>query len=465
MKINNIKITGLTNDSRRVLPGYAFFAIDGNDINGTDFIPSALAKGAAVIVTDEKYKGESFKVPNIRRFLIDTAVRFFQPLPENIIAVTGTNGKTSTVHFCRHILENMGKNAASIGTIGLIHKGAHADMGVAGNTSPDPVLLCDILHKLKAQGCDYVAIEASSIGIEQDRMTALPVKVAGFTNLTRDHLDYHGTMERYFAEKKKLFTDVLDADGTAVLNADDDASFPDLAAVDRKIISYGKNGADIRLVDAEYGENGQKMTLAINEKNYACDIDAPGVFQTYNMMCAIGMVMGLGFDAGDVVKAAQNAPAPVGRMQFAGTPVKGGGVYVDYAHTPDGLENVLKSARGLCKGRLMVLFGAGGDRDPGKRPMMGRVADGLADIVYITDDNPRTEEPAPIREQIAAACPKGIVVNDGRAAAIRRAVGDMRERDILVIAGKGHEDYQVIGTVKHHFSDIEEVQKSIKELS
>ena len=465
MKINGIEITGITDDSRKVRPGWAFFAINGRDMDATRFIPNALAAGAAVVVTDENYDGESFKVPNIRRFLGECCVKFFQPIPENIIAVTGTAGKTSVVHFCRHILEQLGKNAASIGSIGLIHKGIVAPMGVASNTTPNPILMCDVLHKLKAQGCDYVAIEASSTGIDQERMTLLPIKIAGFTNFSRDHISdkEHKDMAEYFAAKKRLFADVLPMDGIAVLNADI-PEFAQFADIGRTVISYGENGRDIKLLNASHSERGQKIKCSINGRTYEYELGAAGKFQTPNSLCAIGMVMAMGFDPEDIVRAISGAPAPDGRMQFVGSPVEGGGVYIDYAHTSDALEKLLMSVREICRGRLMLLFGAGGDRDPARRVGAGRAAQEAADVVYITDDNPRTEDPAKIRAQIAVACPKGIVIDGGRAAAIRRAIADMRENDLLIIAGKGHEDYQICGATKIHFSDFEESAKAIAEL-
>jgi len=465
MKINNIEITGITNDSRRVQAGWAFFAVPGNLVDATAFIPAARAAGAAVIVTDKSYQGDSFKVSDVRRFLAETAVQLFQPLPENIIAVTGTKGKSSVVHFCRYMLEQMGENAASIGTIGLIHKGITAGIGAAGNTTPDPILLCQLLHNLKAQGCDYAAIEASSIGLAQERVNALPIKVAAFTNFARDHIGgyEHKDMDEYFAAKKILFDEVLDADGVMVLNADDPKSGEIAAAGHgQKIISFGKDGDAIRLVSADHREDGSTITVEIHGEKIKYDIKAPGIFQTSNSMCAIGMIMGLGFSARDAARAISDAPPPAGRMQFAGSPVKNGGVYIDYAYTPDSLDSILRSARALCKGRLMLLFGAGGERDSSRRYGQGEVAEKLADVVYITDDNPRGEDPAVIRAQIASTCPKGVVITEGRAAAIRRAVADMREGDILIISGKGHEEYQIIGHTKTHFSDYEEVQKALK---
>ena len=466
MNINNIEITGLTDDSRKVQPGYAFFAVRGKDEDGTKYIPAALEKGAAIIVTDEDYQGKSFKVPNVRRLLIEKAVELFKPLPENIIAVTGTSGKTSVVHFCRYILENLGKDAASIGSLGLVRKGVTAPMGSAHNTSPNPILLCEELNKLKTQGCDYIALEATSAGIEQDRMTALPIKVAAFTNFSRDHIGprEHASMEEYFNAKRKLFDTVLPRDGTAVLNADIE-QYPDLleACDGCKIISYGKAGENIRLLDLAQSEKGLGVTAAINGKVYDFGLGATGEFQAHNAMCAIGMVMGLGFDAADVVKAIEGAPAPAGRMQYVGSPVKGGGVYVDFAHGPDQIINVLKAARVFCKGRLMIIVAASGKRDRGKRPIMGKAAHDFADVVYVTDDNPRTEDPAQIRADVASGCPGAIEIA-GRAEAIARAMSDMKENDILVIVNKGHEDFVEIGTEFIPFSDFEEVRKCLEKM-
>jgi UDP-N-acetylmuramoyl-L-alanyl-D-glutamate--2,6-diaminopimelate ligase len=460
MKINGIEITGLTNNSRMMQPGWAFFAIRGAKFDATQLIPDMISAGASVIVTDKEYKGESFKVDNVQKFMGEVAAKFFAPLPENIIAVTGTSGKTSTVHFCRYILEQMGKNAASLGTMGLIHKGITAELDANGNTTPDAILLAKALHNLKVQGCDYIAMEASSIGLDQYRMTALPIKVAAFTNLSRDHLNVHGTMENYFESKKRLFTEVLDKDGVAVLNADDE-KFADLSKIKQRVISYGKKGENIKLIDAEYSENSQKVTVGINGKIYSYEIDAPGEFQTYNSMCAIGMISGLGFDIEDIIRAISGAPTPAGRLQFVGSPVKGGGVYVDFAHTPEQLEKVLKVVRQFCKGRLMIMLGLGGGRDQGNRSVCGKVMNDLADVIYVTDGNWRMEDPDNIREQILSGCPNAIQV-PGRRNGIARAIRDMKDNDILILAAKGDRQWMYIGENRYHFSDIEEAKKAME---
>jgi UDP-N-acetylmuramoyl-L-alanyl-D-glutamate--2,6-diaminopimelate ligase len=462
MKLNGIEVTGITNDSRKVKPGFAFFAIKGVDMDATPFIPNALDAGASIIVTDEEYKGESFKVPDVRKFLTETAMRFYKPMPENIIAVTGTSGKTSVVHFCRHMLEKLAGSAASIGSLGLVYKGKTAPLGAAHNTSPDPVLLCETLNKLKSDGCDHVALEATSQGLAQDRIVR-PIKVAAFTNFSREHISAreHKDMDDYFSAKKKLFAEFLADDGTVVLNADTEKFFElkELAG-DKKVISYGRGGEQMRLLDLAVSEKGVHPTVAINGKVYDYEINSAGEFQAHNSMCAIGMIMGLGFDAADAVRAIEGADSPDGRLRYVGSPVAGGGVYVDFAHGPDQIINVLKAARGFCKGRLMVVVAACGKRDPGKRPVMGRAARDYADVVYVTDDCPRTEDPAAIREMVASGCPGAIVV-PGRADAIRRAVSDMKENDVLVLVNKGHENFVEIGTEIFPWSDSEEVQKCL----
>ena len=468
MKINNIEITGLTNNSRHVKPGFAFFAVRGFNRDGTKYIPQAIEAGATVIVTDEEYEGESFKVPNVRKFLIECAAEFYKPFPGNMVAVTGTAGKTSVVHFCKYILEQLGKDVASVGTLGLIHNGQVSDIE-AGRGSPDAVLFCEALGKLKKQGVDHIAFEATSDGIDQYRIPLHSVKVAGFTNLSVcAHLITHGTMDNYFAAKKRLFTEILAPDGIAVLNADHER-FPEFHDIERKVISYGKNGEHIKLLDVEHTDTGQKVTVGIGGQVYDYETNAPGIFQTHNSMCALGMIMGLGFDPADVVRAMKGMTAPCGRMQYIGSPVKGGGVYVDYAHTPDGLRSLLMSARPICSGRLMVLFGTGGDRSPEPRPIAGQVMDELADVVYVTDDSWRNEDPAVIRAQIAAGCPKAINIA-GRAAAIKQAIEDMQDHDVLILACKGHEDfiehYDENGEIyREHFSDIEEAEKCLAELA
>jgi UDP-N-acetylmuramoyl-L-alanyl-D-glutamate--2,6-diaminopimelate ligase len=299
-------------------------------------------------------------------------------------------------------------------------------------------------------------------------MTALPIKVAAFTNFSREHISprEHKDMDDYFAAKKKLFAEVLAPDGTMVLNADID-KFEELreagAGAERKIISYGSNGEHIRLLDLNISETGVRPTVAINGKVYDYGITATGEFQAANSMCAIGMIMALGFDPTDVVRAIEGAPAPDGRMQYVGSPVANGGVYVDFAHGPDQIINVLKAARSFCKGRLMVVVAACGKRDPGKRPVMGKAAHDYADIVYVTDDCPRTENPADIRAAVAAGCPGAINI-EGRANAIRRAVSDMRENDVLILVNKGHENFVEIGTEIFPWSDSDEVKKCLAEI-
>ncbi|MDR2770232.1 MAG: UDP-N-acetylmuramoyl-L-alanyl-D-glutamate--2,6-diaminopimelate ligase, partial [Rickettsiales bacterium] len=398
---------------------------------------------------------------NARRFLAEAAAEFFAPLPENLVAATGTNGKTSTVHFLRFILENLGKNAASIGTMGLIHHGVQAEVGLHGNPSPDPVLLCQVLHNLKAQGCGYAIMEATSVGLDQDRFGGLPVKVAGFTSLSRDHLEYHGDMGSYFAAKKRLFSEVLASEGTAVLNADD-PGFAELsaAAAGKKILSYGEKGEHLKLLSAEYGEDSQAIRAEIFGDVFEYSLKTAGAFQTMNSLCSIGMAAGLGFSAPEAVRAIDGAPAPAGRLQFVGSPVPGGGVYVDFAHTPGALKSVLESARRFCKGRLMIMSGTGAPRDAGKRPLMGAVMQELADEVYITDGNYRIYDPTEIREQIASKCPKGLQV-PGRRNAIARAVRDMRDGDVLILAGLGEEQWIYVGAGRYHFSDIEEAKKAM----
>jgi len=463
MKINDIQVTGLTQDSRQVRPGWAFFAIKGRDQDGTKYISDATARGAAIIVTDENYKGPSFKVPDIRKFLTECAIEFFSPLPENIIAVTGTSGKTSVTHFCKYILENLGKDVATIGTFGLVHRGMTVEMD-QGATTPNPVQLCHVLSILKRQGCEYVVIEATSQAMAQDRMTGIHVKAAGFTNLSRDHISdrEHKDMDDYFAAKKKLFSVVLAKDGTAILNADSDW-FHGFDGLDRKVVSYGKTGKNIILLDSRLEGDQQIVTLAINGQIYSYSIAAKGNYQVYNSMCAIGMVMGLGFDATDVIKATNGAQASPGRLQYVGTTKTGGQVYLDYAHTYNQVVNVLTAARGFCKGRLVTVAAASGERGMDRRIGMGKANHEMADVVYVTDDSPRSESAEQIRADVIKACPSAIEV-PGRGQAIARAMADLQDGDILVILNKGHETFVQYGQKMLPWSDTEEVLKNLQAL-
>ncbi len=448
----DIEITGLACDSRKVQPGNLFIALHGTKENGEQYIPAAIKAGAVAVLAENTVDAEVpvFNVANIRKAMADLAAAFYTPKPETLLAVTGTNGKTSTVFFVREILQALGKDAASIGTLGVQ---SDKYKSYAGMTTSDSVTLNQDLKALAENGINYVAMEASSHGLHQHRLDGLHFKAAAFTNLTRDHLDYHQTMENYLAAKMILFTELTDE--TAVLNADIDV-FEQVKQICEakglKVISYGKNGTDIRLLDQQLYETGQKLSIEIFGTHYDIDLPVAGSFQGINVLTALGLVLACGFEVKAALKALSTLKSPAGRMELVAKAQNGATIFVDYAHTPDGLETALKSLKQQTKGRLMVVFGCGGNRDSGKRPIMGKIAADLADYVIVTDDNPRFENADEIRAEIMAGCPNAVNIGD-RAKAIYHAIRELKENDCLLIAGKGHEEGQMINGFNHPFND------------
>lgn len=461
---NNQQYSFITCNSKEVKPGSLFVAIKGLKFNGEDYVEEALAKGASTIVVSSEFKGKIIqnkiiKVENPRKYLSLAAKEFFLRQPENIVAVTGTNGKTSTANFFKQICNHIGFKSASIGTLGVV-----CDEVIFNNndalTSPDPVKLHEILQTLADNKVTHVSLEASSHGLDQYRLDGVDIKAGALTNLTRDHLDYHSSMEKYFEAKLRLFTELVKE--TAVINAD----IPEFNVLysrckekNLRIISYGKKGGDIKLIDY----NNSSLILDISGIKYKTAFNILGEFQIYNVMCALGLAVSVGIETKSAISTLPTLSAVSGRLEYIGE-VNQAKVFVDFAHKPDALANVLNSLRNLTKGNIHVVFGCGGDRDQGKRAIMGEIAQELADIVIVTDDNPRTEDPAKIRSQILESCPKAIEVV-GRSQAIKIALNQLKPYDVLVIAGKGHEDYQIIGIEKIHFSDQEEVRKHIKQMS
>jgi UDP-N-acetylmuramoyl-L-alanyl-D-glutamate--2,6-diaminopimelate ligase len=471
------EILGITADSREVKPGYLFAALPGSKLDGRRFIEDAVAKGAAAILTDGPpgiAARETFSQrqpvlivtdPNPRRRLALMAARFHAPQPRTIVAVTGTNGKTSVASFTRQIWQALGHKAASLGTLGIVAPGATKSGAM---TTPDPVTLHRELAGLAQHGIEHVALEASSHGLDQFRLDGLSIAAAAFTNLTQDHLDYHGTMARYLEAKLRLFTTLLVDGGAAVLNADSDA-FAAVADACRqrglRIISFGTTeGADLRIVSRVPSAEGQLLDLAVFGTCHSLHLPLAGAFQASNILAALGLVIGDGATVDDALKTLPHLEGVPGRLQRVATLPNGATVYVDYAHTPDALETVLQALRPHVAGRLVAVFGAGGDRDAGKRPLMGAAVARLADVAIVTDDNPRSEKPETIRAAILAACPKGREIGD-RAAAIRAAIGELAAGDILVIAGKGHETGQTIAGVVHPFDDAEIARAAVAEQS
>ena len=467
-----IDVVGLTADSRLVRPGYLFAALPGARADGRRYIDEALSRGAAAILAPtgttlaDITVGRASKPPalvtddNPRLRLARIAARFYGPQPTTIAAVTGTNGKTSVANFTRQIWTRMGQPAASLGTLGL----QTPDKFVAGSlTTPDTVSLHRMLADLKAEGIEHVAMEASSHGLDQYRLDGVQLSAAAFTNLTRDHLDYHQTIEAYFAAKSRLFGEILPVGAMAVLNADV-AEFDSLRALclkrRQRVIAYGKTGADIRVTVHSALPHGQKVRFAIADVNRDIDLPLVGHFQVMNVACALGLVIATGGAASAALDTLNQLDGVPGRMQLAAEHAVGAAVYVDYAHTPDALANVLQALRPHASGRLLVVFGCGGDRDAGKRPQMGRIASTLADRVIVTDDNPRGEEAAAIRRAVMAGAAGATEIGD-RASAIDAAVAELQSGDVLVLAGKGHEQGQIIGDRVIPFDDVTEARQAV----
>jgi UDP-N-acetylmuramoyl-L-alanyl-D-glutamate--2,6-diaminopimelate ligase len=466
------EILGISADSRVVCPGFLFAALPGTRLDGRRFAADAVSRGAVAILTDDV---DALGLPSEHRkrlaILVDAsphrrlallASRFYGRQPRTVVAVTGTNGKTSVVHFVREIWTAMGLAAASLGTLGLV---TATEKRPGSLTTPDPVTLHRDLAALAATGIEQVAIEASSHGLHQCRLDGLVVTAAGFTNLTRDHLDYHRDMARYRAAKDRLFTTLLVPGGVAVLNADS-GEFGRLTAECREaghpVLAYGADpAADLRLLSCGPEGNSQVLRLDIHGRCRRLSLPLAGAFQAMNALAALGLVVATGGPEAVAIEALAHLTGVPGRLQFVAEGKDGGGIVVDYAHTPDALATVLATLRPHAPGRLIALFGCGGDRDAGKRPLMGRAAARLADRVYVTDDNPRNEEPAEIRRAILAAAPKAIEIAD-RHRAIAVAIADSRPGDLLVIAGKGHETGQIVGDEMHPFDDAAIVREIVQ---
>ena len=455
----NPEITGVTCDSRRVVPGFLFAAIPGSAMDGRDFIADALDRGAAAILAppgtrlpDGYETTPILDTDNPRRRYALLAARFYPRQPETTAAVTGTNGKTSVASFLRQIWKHAGFEAASAGTLGIRSDVFSRDDGL---TTPDPSDLHADLQTLADKGVDHLALEASSHGLDQFRLDGVRITAAAFTNLSRDHLDYHGSLDDYFTAKRRLFDTIVADGGAAVINADDARGLDLIASAQARhlrVRTYGERGVDFKLINAEPDVRGQRLSLMVDGVERNLFLPLAGRFQAMNALCALGLATVTGVSADIALSALENLEGAPGRMELVGEKADGGAVYVDYAHTPDALENVLQSLRPHTDGALAVVFGCGGDRDKGKRPEMGRIASDLADRVIVTDDNPRTEDAAVIRAEIMAAALGASEIGD-RMEAIETAVNTLAPGDVLVIAGKGHERGQIVGTKILPFDD------------
>ena len=458
-------VTGIAVDSRDVKPGYLFAALPGSKIHGAAFITYALRQGASAILTDiegaklaahdlNKSDAKLCVFADPRQTLATASALFYGSQPKVMMAITGTNGKTSVSTFCRQIWVEMGLQAVNLGTTGV--EGCW--VAPLMHTTPEPITLHRFLAQAYSVGITHAAMEASSHGLDQKRLDGVDLKVAGFTNFTQDHLDYHETFEAYFAAKASLFLRVLGPLGTAVLNVDDPKAV-DLLAVckkrGQKIITVGRGDADLRLIRQKFDATGQEILFSWDGKSHQVKVPLVGGFQGENLLLAAGMVIAGGARADEVFESLKMIKPVRGRMELAVTRANGATVYVDYAHTPDAVATSLKALRPHVMGRLIVVLGAGGDRDTQKRVLMGQAAEQFADRVFVTDDNPRTEDPALIREMVIQGAPNATEVAD-RAEAILRAVDCLQSGDTLLIAGKGHEVGQIIGTDVFPFDDVEQ---------
>jgi UDP-N-acetylmuramoyl-L-alanyl-D-glutamate--2,6-diaminopimelate ligase len=462
---DGLEIAGITADSRRVAPGYLFAAFPGSRVDGRAFIAEAVSRGAAAILAPPGTRWPPgvpprplLEDPEPRRRLAQLAAGFAGPQPRLVVAVTGTNGKTSTVEFLRQLWTSSGRSAASLGTLGLIAPGFQPGPGL---TTPDPVSLATTLASLARAGIQHAAMEASSHGLDQFRLDGVHLAAGAFTNLTRDHLDYHGSEAAYRAAKLRLFAELLPEGTPAVASGDMDAAtlaaLTDIARQRRLALqTVGSAGTALRLLAARPRPDGQVLQIAATGKRREITLKLPGRFQADNALMAAALAMALG--ERDALDRLDTLSGVRGRLELAARLPNGAAVYVDYAHTPDALERLLTALRPHTAGRLHVVFGAGGDRDRGKRPLMGEAAARLADVAIVTDDNPRSEDPAAIRAAVLAACAGGREIGD-RERAIAEALNGMAPGDVLAVAGKGHEQGQTIGDVVIPFDDVSVVRR------
>jgi UDP-N-acetylmuramoyl-L-alanyl-D-glutamate--2,6-diaminopimelate ligase len=465
----DLEIGAVTADSRAVKHGDIFVAIAGGKADGLRFIDAAIGAGAAAIVAERSPEpalpqNVAFaRVANARRALALIAAKIYPRQPGTIAAVTGTSGKTSVAAFTRQIWGALGHRAASIGTIGVVSPSGET---YGSLTTPDPVALHRSIDALAGEGVTHLAIEASSHGLDQFRLDGLHIAAGGFTNITRDHLDYHPSFEAYLEAKLRLFSDLLAPGTTAIIDVDhEQANKITATAVARglRVMSVGHNGTGIRLIHSAIDGFSQKLQLEYEGKVFPVHLPLVGEFQIENALVAAGLAIATGGDVAAVFAALERLTGAKGRLERVGMS-RGAQIFVDYAHKPDALAKALEALRPYVSGRLVVIFGAGGDRDRGKRPLMGAVAAAKADRVIVTDDNPRSENAGTIRAAIMAEAPSAAEIGDRREA-IRQAIADLRSGDVLLVAGKGHETGQIIGDRVIPFSDHEAVATALKELA
>lgn len=466
---SDTEIAGLSSDSRAIRPGMLFFALAGAKADGASFAADAASRGAIAVVAAKGRTNGALSVPVIevddpRRALALAAARFYGAQPQTMVAVTGTSGKTSVAAFTRQIWEHAGFAAASIGTTGVVAPGRDE---YGSLTTPDPVALHKLLAELAGEGVSHAAMEASSHGLDQHRLDGVRLAAAAFTNLGRDHMDYHPTVEDYHAAKLRLFRNLLPEGAPAIIFADDpwsQATIDAAKSAGNQVLTVGRKGDFLKLNRVEHERAKQRAEIVHEGEIYEIDLPLAGDFQIANALVSAGLAISTGTSAPAAMAALEKLKGAPGRLDLVGATAGGAPVYVDYAHKPDALENVLASVRPFTTGRVIVVFGCGGDRDRGKRPIMGEIATRLADVAIVTDDNPRTEVPAEIRAAIMAAAPGAIEIGDRRKA-IHEAVAMLRAGDTLIVAGKGHEEGQTVGTETLPFSDHGEVRAALKEVA
>ncbi len=468
------QITGLSVDSRDIQPGHLFIALPGTKVHGAQFVTYALRMQAGAILTDRagakiaNAEMQAADVPLIiaqdpRQTLAYAAALWFGTQPETVVAVTGTNGKTSVATFLRQIWMTLGLSAVNLGTTGV----EGAQQAPLAHTTPEPITLHKTLATLARAGVTHCAMEASSHGLAQRRLDGVQLAAAAFTNFSQDHLDYHATFQDYFTAKMGLFTRVLHADGVAVINLDDPRGQEVADYIGDRgqdLISIGRGAAaNLRIAGQRYDASGQDLRFTWNERPQQVRLNLIGGFQAENVLIAAGLAIATGSEPADVFASLSGLLTVRGRMQLAATRTNGASVFVDFAHTPEAIHTALRALRPHVLGRLIAVIGAGGDRDPLKRPLMGQAAAQNADVVFVTDDNPRSEDPAVIRKQVLQGCPEATEVAD-RAEAILRGVDALQPGDALLIAGKGHETGQIVGDDVFPFDDAEQASIAVTAL-
>ena len=461
---SDVHVTGLSCDSREVKPGYVFAALPGTVTDGRKYIESALEKGASAVLSIGEM---DLPVPYLssdepRLDYAKMAAKLYSGQPKTLVAMTGTNGKSSTVEFLRQVWAHAGRSAACFGTLGVQAPNGYRPLN---HTTPDAVALHKTLSELTDEGVTHAAMEASSHGLDQYRLDAVKITASGFTNLTQDHFDYHSGAEDYFTAKARLFTELTPASAPVVINTNDEYGQRLVGMCQERgqeVMQVGWTGQDIRIDEVMPRASSQIVTLVVKGERHKIELPLAGEFQVLNAISALGLAMVTGIDKATALEALENLQGVAGRMERAGQTKDGAPIFVDFAHTEDGLDKLLRSVRPHTMGNVIVAFGCGGDRDPDKRPKMGKVAAKLADDVIVTDDNPRTEDAATIRKAVLEGCPNATEIGD-RASAIREGIRRLGPQDCLVIAGKGHEQGQIIGTEVIPFSDVEQVKLALKE--